>query len=267
MSIAVLSICRNDRKGLEATVASVASQTRRPDEFIVLDGASTDDTVTYLETSSVQTLWKSEPYNGIADAFNKVALLASSDWVVYLNAGDTFADPGVLSDVSDFLGSLSEETGVCYGDCIVVDPKGYEPTRRIQGRHTLDSKGCPICHQAAFIRRPLQLSTPYDQRLRIAMDYDLWHRLLKKTRFVRFDRVICIYKLGGISSSREWGEHSIIAHHMVDWLNSDRRKLDYREVAALLKAVIGYRTKKRLERMIGISRYARLKSLFKTGSR
>jgi len=258
-TLSILTICRNDKSNLASTIRSVEAQYQGPDEFIVLDGASTDGTVEFLEKCKAVTAWKSEPDAGIADAFNKIAKLATSEWVLFLNAGDILAGADLVGAVKDYLSTMSEDVGVCYGDALVVDPSERQQTKIQRGNHFLTTHDTPICHQAAFIRRKQQIENPYDIRLRIGMDYDLWHRLTTKCKFQRIDSMICHYRLGGMSSSKSWGEHSIIAHHMVDWLNTSHRKLGIQDVWQLFNSVIVYRLKKRIEGIVGERVYIKMK--------
>lgn len=259
--VSVLTICRNDLEGLRATADSVALQSRAPDEWIVLDGGSADGTVEFLGTCPGLTAWRSERDEGIADAFNKVAAMASGEWVVFLNSGDAFADPEVLADLAAVLESSPAACGVVFGDAIEIDPSGQVPPRRIRGTTSLGHGTNPICHQAAFLRRDLQARHPYDRRLRIGMDYDLWHRVSRATDIRHVDRAVCLYRLGGVSSSRAWGEHAILAHAMVDWLNLRDRKLGLSDALRLTGKVLGFRTKKALERVLGEALYRKVKGL------
>lgn len=259
MILSVLTICRNDLTGLRTTVDSVLSQTCPPDEFIVLDGGSTDGTIEYLQKHGESILWRSEMDAGIADAFNKIARMASGKWLLFLNSGDAFADRDVLRDACKLLRDDAAGAGVYFGDAIVVDPSGLHETRRAIGTLAFGKGECPLCHQAAFIRRDLQLLHPYDKRLRIGMDYDLWLRLRALTEFVHIDREVCVYRLGGVSSSREWGEYAIIAHRMVEWVNTSGRNVGVKDVFRLLRSLVGYRIKKTVESLLGARLYALLR--------
>lgn len=256
--IGILTITRENREGLERTIASVASQSLPPFEFIVHDGNSTDGTQSFLVGQRCISRWDSSSDRGIADALNLVASQARADWLLFLNAGDCLADDKVLADVAAHLADLPEDTGVCFGDALVMDSDGSVLGVR-RGRFPEHRADNTICHQAAFIRRDLQLANPYDHRLRIGMDYDLWYRLRSQTSFAKMDRTICRYALGGLSSSRSWAEHSIIAHHMVDWLNQPARKLEARDVVGLLAEIAQFRAKKALELLCGPSLYGNLK--------
>lgn len=256
--IGILTISRDNREGLERTAASVALQSLPPFEFLVHDGNSADGSQAFLSGSTCVTSWDSSSDRGIADALNLVASRSQADWLLFLNAGDCLADDAVLADVASHLAQLPEGTGVCFGDALVVDTDGSIRGVR-KGRlpdHRADNT---ICHQAAFIRRELQLATPYDHRLRIGMDYDLWYRLRSQASFAKMDRTICRYALGGVSSSKPWAEHSIIAHHMVDWLNQPARRLGTKDVLRLLGDVAVFRAKKSVERLCGPALYGMLR--------
>lgn len=257
--VSVLTICRNDLEGLRATADSVARQTRAPDEWIVLDGGSADGTVGFLGSCPGLTAWRSERDEGIADAFNKVAAMASGEWVLFLNSGDAFADPNVLADLAAVLESTPAACGVVFGDAIEIEPSGQVPPRRVRGATALGHGTNTICHQAAFVRRDLQARHPYDPRLRIGMDYDLWHRISRVTEIRHVDRAVCLYRLGGVSSSRAWGEHAILAHAMVDWLNLRDRKLGLSDALHLTGKVLGFRIKKAVERVLGETLYRKIK--------
>jgi len=260
IKISIVSICWNDLEGLQKTIASISCQTRHPDEYVVWDGGSSDGTVAYIDACHIVTRWKSEPDEGIADAFNKATKLALGDWILFLNSGDEFADPKVLEEMIKHLENMAPEVGVCFGDAFIVDPAGLDPDRRLSGSATLGQGSNPICHQAAFIRRDLQYSHPYDKRMRIGMDYDLWHRLAKKTKFVHVSRIVCRYRLGGISSSSGWGEHGIVMHHAVDWLNRGK-KLGITDALLLVQKLSVFRIKKITESLIGKIFYLKMRSL------
>lgn len=258
ISISILTICRNNLQGLRQTIASVASQTNPPDEFIILDGASTDGTVEFLPTALAVTEWKSEPDLGIADAFNKVVRMASGEWVLFLNSGDMLCDAEVIGRVRDALAHCDAEVGVAYGHARIVD--GETVVGKAHGNHLGLGGDNSLCHQACFIRRELQLQYPYDVRLRIGMDYDLWFRIGASARFLPLDLDVALYALGGVSTTRSWAEHSVVAHHFVRWLNSEpSSRLGLREVLALLTAVLKLRAKKRFESLVGARWYTLLK--------
>ncbi len=93
--LSVVTVTRNAAPLLRRTIASVAAQKSSNLEYIVVDGASTDNSVGIIKESPVVGKYVSEPDKGIYDAMNKGARMASGEWILFMNAGDTFASPDV----------------------------------------------------------------------------------------------------------------------------------------------------------------------------
>lgn len=89
--LSVITIVYNNVKDIERTMLSVINQTYRNIEYIVIDGASTDgtkDIIYNYRTKLAQFI--SEPDGGIYDAMNKGLLLATGDYVLFMNSGTRF---------------------------------------------------------------------------------------------------------------------------------------------------------------------------------
>ena len=115
MNVTIITVCRNHAKELEKTIQSVENQTWQKKEYIVIDGASTDETLEVIQQHGDSiTQWISEPDQGIYDAMNKGIRLAQGQWVIFMNAGDTFASTDTLQRVFQ----ESQEADVIYGDVI-----------------------------------------------------------------------------------------------------------------------------------------------------
>ena len=95
--ISVITVCYQAAEPLEKTILSVRQQYYQPLEFIVVDGGSTDGTRDIISRhQDIITRWVSEPDRGIYDAMNKGVSMATGEWVIFMNAGDTFAANDVL---------------------------------------------------------------------------------------------------------------------------------------------------------------------------
>ena len=93
--ISIITITFNAEKTLRRTMESVANQTCRDYEHIVIDGASRDRTLAIARSyEGVRIL--SEPDRGLYDAMNKGIAMARGEYLLFLNAGDTFSGPEVL---------------------------------------------------------------------------------------------------------------------------------------------------------------------------
>ena len=119
--LSIITINRNNFSGLERTMQSVLSQTNKEFEYVVVDGASTDDSVAVIQRYAVsfgkRIKWVSEPDKGIYDAMNKGILKATGEYVQILNSGDCLASP----DVTERMLLKLKEAGnpsILYGNMI-----------------------------------------------------------------------------------------------------------------------------------------------------
>ena len=195
MKFSIITITYNAEKVLQRTLDSVRSQTYRDMEHLIIDGASTDETVAmaeaYRQRASYDVIIQSEPDKGIYDAMNKGLRLATGDYVVFMNAGDTFHDERTLERV---LGGITElrnsgtpelRPAVIYGDTDIVDSEGRFLRKRhlsVPDRLTWRSfrKGMLVCHQAFYARQDIARDIPYDLQYRHSADVDWCIRVMKE---------------------------------------------------------------------------------------
>ena len=89
--ISVITINLNNAEGLRRTLDSVFRQTTHDFELVVVDGASTDGSVELIHTYADRIdRWVSEPDGGIYNAMNKAVAMATGEYVIFMNSGDTF---------------------------------------------------------------------------------------------------------------------------------------------------------------------------------
>jgi putative colanic acid biosynthesis glycosyltransferase len=200
--ISVVTIVRNDRPGLVRTRTSIASQGFRDLEWLIIDGASTDGTTQYarsLDESYVSVL--SEPDTGIFDAMNKGLERATSEFVLFLNAGDTLVNNAVLELVASRL--RRGDVDFLYGDSLEAFG-GDQLKYKVAKGHNRVTYGMFACHQTMFYRRSLIGAQRYDCRFRVSGDYAFTARfLIKKPRIERVDQALCIFDLAGTSVSNK----------------------------------------------------------------
>ena len=100
MKLSVITVVRNCADTIAETLGTVAEQSHRDLEHIVIDGASTDATLEIVARHagpSVRIV--SEPDHGIYDAMNKGVRLSTGQVIGFLNADDVYAHPRVIADV------------------------------------------------------------------------------------------------------------------------------------------------------------------------
>lgn len=201
LSFSIVTVTRNNLPGLRKTLESVQVQTDRDFEWIVIDGASEDGTVCFLETNrpdlDFPCRFVSEPDQGIYDAMNKGLARAKGDYVLFLNAGDCLADPSVLETVHRCVAEGAFD--LIYGDAWEErdgQPSVLKPARS----HTELARGLFTHHQAIFYRRAALRGLQYNITYAIAADYDFTVAVLARASAVRYlSYPICVFERGGVS--------------------------------------------------------------------
>lgn len=193
----IITITYNAEAFLPRTVESVLSQHYRDIEHIIIDGASTDSTVSvaqdymqrsYAAQNGHEVRIVSEPDNGLYDAMNKGLRQASGDYICFLNAGDFFPNANVLDTIvsRSLTGKIRQQLpAVIYGDTDIVDNDGnflrhrrLAPPRNLTWRSF--RKGMLVCHQAFYARLDIARTVPYDTRYRYSADVDWCIRVMKE---------------------------------------------------------------------------------------
>lgn len=178
----IITVTWNAADVIAPTIKSVQRQTSSDYEMLIIDGASTDDTLAIVRQASIASLRIfSEPDNGLYDAMNKGIAQARGRYLVFLNAGDRFADDTVLARMAML---TADNPGVIYGQTQLVDADGNVVGKRhltAPKKLTANSflNGMVVCHQAFVARR--DLVPEYDLQYKLSADYDWCIKVLKKS--------------------------------------------------------------------------------------
>ena len=157
-------------------VKSVLMQGTVDVEHIVMDGASTDETVEVLQSMSDDSRlrWFSEPDDGQSDALNKAFAKSTGDWIGWLNV-DEFYLPGTLARVVEHI-EQNPSTDVIYGDFAEVDAEGR--LQRLVAEHNFSEKALQswsyIASCATFIKGEAMAERLWDVQCRSMMDWNLF---------------------------------------------------------------------------------------------
>lgn len=221
----IITVTFNNIDGLRKTKNSVTAQNCDDYEWIVIDGGSTDGSQDILNDTNA--LLTSEPDSGIYDAMNKGIIRATGDYLIFMNAGDQFAAPDILTRIKTAIEDMIEHTGAApdflYGDALEQSETDPEQTHLKPAReHHTAVLGMFTHHQAMIYRRAL-LAAPslivspkgeplsdldgelfYDPQYVIAADYKFIIQFIRKSRIIfRITEFpICIFESGGISQQR-----------------------------------------------------------------
>ena len=156
MKISVITVVRNAETTIADTLFSVASQSYVDIEHIVIDGASTDNTLSVIE-SLKQTIdiFISEPDSGIYDAMNKGIMRATGDVIGFLNADDVYQDSSVLEQVAG--AHADADIDACYADLVYVDQqdltKVIRDWRSRDYTQGLSFKGWMPAHPTFYVKK------------------------------------------------------------------------------------------------------------------
>jgi glycosyltransferase involved in cell wall biosynthesis len=168
--ISVITVNLDDAEGLRATALSVVAQERPPDQWIVVDGGSTDGSIDVIRRFERWIdSWTSTADRGVYDAMNTGLRRARGHYVLFMNAGDQLARADTLAQIAVVL-RASPGVDLLFGGTILALPSGrsiYRPPRPA----TRVRLGLPAYHQATVIRRAAHLIAPYDLALPISAEY------------------------------------------------------------------------------------------------
>jgi putative colanic acid biosynthesis glycosyltransferase len=212
----IISVTYNNLSGLKQTSKSIQKQTWPNFEWIVIDGASADGTIDYLTSLSPlpcpppslrgkgwvggAPCWLSEPDRGIYDAMNKGIDRTTGDYLIFMNAGDCFAEAGTLEKISEALNS--QQPDFIYGDAW-GERSGQPPALKKARPAGCYIKGMVTHRQAMLYRRDKIGALRYDTSYKIAADYKFTAQFLRQdgaALYLNFP--LCLFECGGVSQRR-----------------------------------------------------------------
>jgi glycosyltransferase involved in cell wall biosynthesis len=195
----------NSAKWIAGCIESVAQQSYKNIEHLVIDGASKDGTREMLEKASVQhphLRFVSEKDKGIYDAMNKGMRNASGDYVLFLGSDDRLHDESVLANIAHAL--QFDRPDIVYGNIQTVGDglHGLKHGSIYDGYFDIDKLlKRNICHQAIFYSREiLKKAGDYDIRYRFYADWAYNLKCFSLGRAQHIDLIIADYNTLGSSS-------------------------------------------------------------------
>ncbi len=194
LKFTIATVTYNAAPLIGRTIESVEKQGYPCVEHVIVDGNSRDDTLEqihhYQERNSVAAVRHeiqcvSEPDEGLYDAMNKALEMATGDYILFLNAGDTLHATDVLERVASAVESAPCRPAVVYGDTDLVDTEGkFLRKRRLSPPDSLTWRsfrdGMLVCHQAFFASTQIARKCRYDLRYRFSADFDWCVRIMKE---------------------------------------------------------------------------------------
>ncbi|MFZ5554841.1 MAG: glycosyltransferase family 2 protein [Bacteroidota bacterium] len=206
MKVSIITICYNSASTIEETIQSVLSQDYPDIEYIIVDGASKDNTMEIVNRYKTQ-IQKiiSEPDKGIYDAMNKGVDSCTGDLIGILNSDDVYASAQIISHVVNKINESGTDS--VYGDLIYVKREQLEKIHRYwrSGEYRRENfrKGWMPPHPAFFVKRDCYLKYgKFRTEMKTAADYELMLRFLYKEKVSScyLPEIITKMRAGGLSN-------------------------------------------------------------------
>jgi len=206
MKFSIITATYNNQSTITDAINSVASQSYQNIEHIIIDGASTDNTISIInEVKGKVSKIISEPDEGIYDALNKGIKNSTGDVIVFLHADDIFAENTIIEKAANLF--LEKQPDSIYGNLQYV---AKEDTNKIirywkSGKFTFSKlkKGWMPPHPTFFVKKKIYDNLGiFDTNFRIAADYDIILRFLGKNKIstAYLPTVMIKMRIGGESN-------------------------------------------------------------------
>jgi len=200
--VSIITVVFNGEEFIEDSIKSVVAQTYSNIEYIIIDGASTDNTLNIINKyGSKITQVVSEKDTGIYNAMNKGVALASGEIIAILNADDYYYQDSIELVVSQFEKGKAD---VVYGDLRklrVLQHKEYFKDEK--PNISLIEETMPIFHPSTFVKKNVYNQVGgFNEVYHLSADYDFIYRVYNAGFIFEYlDRALTVFRIGGATSS------------------------------------------------------------------
>ena len=241
MKVSIITVTYNSEKYIADCISSVRKQTYPNIEHIIVDGKSTDNTLSIIRKNERYiTRWISETDRGIYDAINKGMRMATGDIIGVLNSDDMLASANVIMDIV----ACFDETGTqsLYGDLVYVDPddtqKVFRYWKGLTYKRSRFHYGWMPAHPTFYIRRELfEKFGEYENHYYTAADYEFMARYLYANHVTSHYLPTLIVKMrsGGLSNGSIYRR---LRANRRDYLAMKRNRIPFAFFVSILKPLI-----------------------------
>jgi len=183
--ISAITSCKNAEKYLKECLDSLINQSYDNREIIIVDGASTDNTVNILKSYSDKIIWISEPDKHAGEGFNKALKMAKGDIIYWINADDV-AEPNAFKEAVDFFIN-DNRIEILYGNQYFIDENSNRIDKFFSHDFTIKDQimGNFICVGSVFIKNELlkKYNYEFDESLTVNQDIDTWLFFTNRAKF------------------------------------------------------------------------------------
>lgn len=207
-SLSIITINKNNAQGLNRTILSIAEQTVNDFEYIIIDGASTDESVEVIKMHAGKIdFWVSEPDNGIYNAMNKGIRKSNGKFLLFLNSGDWLADNTVIEKVIPF---LNIDFDIISGELYLKNEKEIIkllPPQNVNLNYCIEHG---LTHPNTFIKRDLfDQFGYYNETNKIISDWEFFLIVcgLNRCKYEGIQVPISYFTMDGISAKNQTWAH------------------------------------------------------------
>lgn len=191
--VSIITVVFNAQEYLENTIKNITLLDYTNIEYIIIDGGSTDETVNIIKKYSTYiSYWISEPDKGIYDAMNKGIERVTGEWIIFMNAGDTFFNS---TTINTFINDVNTDTELYNGAINFIDEDKviYKPPHGLEKVWVT----VPCWHQASFIKASLMKKYNYSLEYKIAGDHDFYLKCFVNNKKFQFTNKVLANMLAG----------------------------------------------------------------------
>jgi glycosyltransferase involved in cell wall biosynthesis len=204
--VTIITVCYNAEIFIEETIKSVISQNDITFEYIIIDGLSNDKTLSIISNYQNHiNLVISEKDKGIYDAMNKGIHFANGDWIIFMNAGDTFYNNNTLFNIFNRI--IDPNVTLLYGATSFFSNQKF----KISYPKKLERIWCgmPICHQSMLVKTDYLKRNTFDLKYKYASDYNLLYNICinNKNSIKNLNLIISTITINGFSESNSIGTY------------------------------------------------------------
>lgn len=220
-AFSIVTCTWNSAATLGDTLASVASQTLRDLEHIFVDGGSTDGTLEMIDAWPGNKRVLRDVQGGISQAMNEGIRHATGEFIAHLHSDDYYFSNDVLATVAERF--AANKVDWVFGNIQVLKDGVLGPPHAINpfSYWSLAAGKAFVPHPAVFVRKSaFERVGLFDERLKYAMDIDLWLRLGAVACPATVDRTFTVFRdhAGSVSSANKikarQEEFSVRRRHM-----------------------------------------------------
>jgi glycosyltransferase involved in cell wall biosynthesis len=206
MKLSIITASFNSEKTISKTIESLLNQSCSDFEYIIIDGSSSDNTLSIIKSyenqfkeKGISYRWISENDRGIYDAFNKGIEMAEGNWISFIGSDDYYLEKAL----ENYVKILNPVYDIVYSNVKVV--KGLKTVKTINGIWSWKSfrRKMTIAHVGAFHNKVyFNKYGFYDLSYKIAGDYELLLRAKENLRTTKLEMITAIMSADGISNNQ-----------------------------------------------------------------